>query len=42
MVTDKKRDKIPEYYKDGVKIQNVFFKVYSLNDGIDPCWSYLS
>ena len=36
MVTDKKRDKIPEYYKDSVKIQKVF-KVHSLNDGIDPC-----
>ena len=32
MVTDKKHDKIPEYYNDGVKIQNVVFKVHSLND----------
>ena len=35
MVSDKKRDKIPEYYNDGVKIQNVVFKVHSLNDEID-------
>ena len=35
MVTDKKRDKIPEYYNDGVKIQNFVFKVHSLNDEID-------
>ena len=30
MATDKNCDKIPEYYNDGVKIQD--FKVHSVND----------